>query len=1410
MKKTAIVIPVYKHLNLLTSCVNSIKENTDMTDVSIIVVANGCEQDIKEYLSINPDLQYIWVNEAIGFSRAINLGIEKALDMDYEIIVLMNDDVQVLKYWEKHRWITELVAPLEDPTIAISGPKILNDSVTHRDFLIFFLVAIRRDILEKFGLLDEIFNEGYGEDKDFCFKVVDGGYKLKEVGIYYDASRYAGDFPIYHLSEGTVHAELSNWDEIKERNQQIIRERYVDYTERLKSHAQLYDTLIVKNEYAVIPEEIKGTTVIDVGANVGVFTALALKHGAKKVIGAEPIKSICHEYLDMFHEDSRVAVFNKAVWGTSGNTLHFKVGEMDSTVSEETTGETVTTITIEDMLRYVPDWDNNLVLKMDCEGSEYTILQSLKRDLFRRFKYIHIEIHNFPAHTLIQGTSTIDDLRHLIMNQGFKEVNIMEYWGWRIGPNGEHLEEGKMPLLVNKYERIEEPVKKGPKYSIVIPTFNKCNELLKPCIESVKAATDLTEAEVIVVANGCFDNTREYVESLGEPFKLIWSDEQLGFTKATNLGLKTAQGEYVVLLNNDVIIYNRPEPNYWLKLMREPFEKYDRVGMTGPMKFIGVPNISNDFIMFFAAMTKKTILEEVGYLDESFTPGGVEDVDFGYRLTQANYAMIEVPEGIINNPPNAGGLSATEFPIYHPGGTTCRQEGNWDKVLRRNNRLLIQKFPDKFTGIDWLRRDITYKVFDCFPFFNELELLEIRLDELYDIVDKFVITESRLTHSGHPKPLYLSENLSRFEKYKDKIHIHIVDLPADASDPWVRERAQRESAREALRQLGAKDEDYIIVGDADEIPRAEAVSQYIQANDDRVGMLKLDRYMFYLNYRNVTTDEPQCNSKILKYKLLKPTDLCTVRYCDKYNSMPYYTIEDAGWHFTFMGGVDRVIEKVQSFAHQEYNTPEKIDRTRIMKLVDEGRDIYSANTTWEVVPLDKSYPIKVYWHDQEKYKQMGWVKDLPPKSVWNDGMDQQLQPLADHLPDGWFDIHDIKAYQDAVSKVPDCGTIVELGTWMGRSICSIAELIRSKSLKVISVDTFKGTQSTEAEKIIQGIAKYTDIRKIFEKNLRTFGIFDNVSVYQMTTDEAALLFQDKTVDLVFIDADHIHPAIDSDIINWYPKVKAGGMFGGHDYPAADVQEAVIANVEETINTHGHSWWSTKKTVYDTFSFFNEFDILDIRLHELDSVVDKFVLAESTFTHAGKPKPLYFEENKERYAPFLSKIVSITWGDTYGTPWDREFAQRDQARRALVNCTPDDIIIISDVDEIPSKESILRYRIKNGIMALSQKMCYYYLNCSHNEPWNMGKVMPYSMLTETLSNFRWFNKKSYPLLENAGWHFSYMGGVKRVKEKIESFSHQEFNSSEYTAEEILAKRIENGEDIFGRGNNKCRFICCRDG
>lgn len=114
-------------------------------------------------------------------------------------------------------------------------------------------------------------------------------------------------------------------------------------------------------------------------------------------------------------------------------------------------------------------------------------------------------------------------------------------------------------------------------------------------------------------------------------------------------------------------------------------------------------------------------------------------------------------------------------------------------------------------------------------------------------------------------------------------------------------------------------------------------------------------------------------------------------------------------------------------------------------------------------------------------------------------------------------------------------------------------------------------------------------------------------------------------------------------------------------------------------------------IYDCFPFFNELELLQIRLGELNDTVDYFVLVESIETQRGTPKKLFFEENKHLFAPYLHKIIHVAVRENHPefSMWEREHFQRNCIARGLKNCKDKDIILISDLDEIPKKNCIHR-------------------------------------------------------------------------------------------------------------------------
>lgn len=233
-------------------------------------------------------------------------------------------------------------------------------------------------------------------------------------------------------------------------------------------------------------------------------------------------------------------------------------------------------------------------------------------------------------------------------------------------------------------------------------------------------------------------------------------------------------------------------------------------------------------------------------------------------------------------------------------------------------------------------------------------------------------------------------------------------------------------------------------------------------------------------------------------------------------------------------------------------------------------------------------------------------------------------------------------------------------------------------------------------------------------------------------------------------------------------------------------------------------------IIDAFTFNNELDLLEIRLHELNDVVDHFVLSESTVTHANKPKPLYFSLNRERFRPFLHKIDLVIFDDVKNpSSWGIENDhRRSLSEKIPVNLQDEDIILISDVDEIPRKEAISK--LKN----LQEKdfpltFCYnMYSGSFYNkvvEPANHLQndstvALKFGQYKQK-QDFQFYRDErsiKYSRIYDAGWHFTSMGGPKNVRKKIYSFAHDEYRNSDLDfSENALAERIKNGMDLFYR-------------
>ena len=236
-------------------------------------------------------------------------------------------------------------------------------------------------------------------------------------------------------------------------------------------------------------------------------------------------------------------------------------------------------------------------------------------------------------------------------------------------------------------------------------------------------------------------------------------------------------------------------------------------------------------------------------------------------------------------------------------------------------------------------------------------------------------------------------------------------------------------------------------------------------------------------------------------------------------------------------------------------------------------------------------------------------------------------------------------------------------------------------------------------------------------------------------------------------------------------------------------------------------------IYDCFQYFNEDHIVELRLNILDQFVDYFVISESTKTHQGKNKKLNFDIKK--FSKFEKKIIylvadykeEVNFDVHTGGESPIEQHQRNFLINGLKDASPEDLIVLSDSDEIPDLTKISLINDKKKFIAFSQKMFMYKLNLQNLDEsnWIGSKITKRKNIT-SMQKLRDLKFKKYPFwridkrnlqIINGGWHFSYLQTPEQIINKIKSFSHGEYNNNTIS-KKVIEEKILKNEDIFSRG------------
>ena len=281
-------------------------------------------------------------------------------------------------------------------------------------------------------------------------------------------------------------------------------------------------------------------------------------------------------------------------------------------------------------------------------------------------------------------------------------------------------------------------------------------------------------------------------------------------------------------------------------------------------------------------------------------------------------------------------------------------------------------------------------IIDTFIFDKDFKALEIRLNELFNVVDYFVISESAFSHSGIAKPLYLSNNLSEYAKFQDKMIILIDKRKHLTKNPRIRQQIQRNKITRQLKKMKLNPTDLIIHSDCDEIPRANLIKSLSGQPIDAI--LQFNNYANYLNLKDGIWERCRISSyqfirsvqgmrqdifilqaypqRRIKWPLLWIPDFFTTRryHLNKFPKIvrkkQISVIPNGGWHFNNLFSQDSILTKISNSSHIEWNT--ELVRKFAVRNYLEGKDIYTGKK-FNQVEIDQSYPEYII-QNLEKWK----------------------------------------------------------------------------------------------------------------------------------------------------------------------------------------------------------------------------------------------------------------------------------------------------------------------------------------------------------------------------------------------------------------------------------------------------------
>ncbi len=457
---------------------------------------------------------------------------------------------------------------------------------------------------------------------------------------------------------------------------------------------------------------------------------------------------------------------------------------------------------------------------------------------------------------------------------------------------------------------------------------------------------------------------------------------------------------------------------------------------------------------------------------------------------------------------------------------------------------------------------------DTFCVFNELDILDIRLAELYPVVDRFVLVEATRTHKGDAKPLYYAEHRQRYADYNDKI-IHIVygDMPTGDSQAaiWRREIGQRQAITRGLRDV--PDDAVVMVSDLDEIPRREVVRYLANGLPDDL-IATFDQTLYYGFVNKYCTNMRWSGTRATaasNVRVLTPDGVRWETLKPRSNEYPRHgRIENAGWHLSYFGDAEHIQQKMRSFLHQELVSEENtslgtIERRRL------GTDDL--------------------WGRSEQVFALGPAPDLP----WAMRCDpvkyaQYFHPdWAPSFTEDWYQSEQLAVVGHFAQSAPQTGAMVEIGCWEGRSAACIAQSIAPRQL--IAVDHWRGNEDELAAKGGDGAQPFVDfgVEAAKERDVLATFVCNMELLTSGNWQHFVMDWRDwikgwnEPIAFLHLDAAHDYKSVKDCLDAIKPHLVPGAVLCGDDYYGDGVHRAVNDALRAGVqDISGRLWvWQNK-------------------------------------------------------------------------------------------------------------------------------------------------------------------------------------------------------------------------------------------